>query len=374
MKPLGAIICFSFAVVLPHVCVARGIGPDRIVLKGTPPMEVVIPAVQPERPIQEGHTGKLFGALCRVRSLQDGAEAVRFVVHVPDAAFLPFGQRSATFLALIWAGAERRWGRLCSRLWEAPINVWLTRDGPPGGEQVAANLYIYNLATERTGVEWARELAHEYGHYLLPAPSGYQDPESWPNGVLGERLFLKWLLEDIDGGNVQAADVPFVSRSDLADYCAKQVDPLLIRFRRQGPGADVLTRTDRVGFDAFTGMMLGLQDLYGPEVMMDLLEFLPQRSSGLRAVDFLAAFTAFADQCSSFRTAIPEGGCQVYLPRGKFAVRPEIGRAGATLSVAGCGVKSASGGWIVTATRPGWRRVSTGAACTLLWRRLSPQE
>ncbi|MGC8668981.1 MAG: hypothetical protein ACP5VE_12780 [Chthonomonadales bacterium] len=375
MKYLAAIICLLVLCGSAQELPARRSGGDRVLLRSVPQMEVATPADQPAEPIREKRTGKLFASLCIVNSLHDGVEERRFVIHVPDAAFLPFGQRAARFLALVWAAADRRWGRLCSRLRQAPIDVWLTREGAAGGEQVAENLYLYNLASERTGIEWARELAHEYGHYLLPAASGYLEPESWPNGVLGERLFLKWLLEDVDAGRVQMGDLPFPSRQELEDYCAKQVDPLIERFRTQGPKPDLLVRTDRRGFDAFTGLLLGLQDLYGPEVLMDLLEYLPRRPVGLRATDFLAAFTAFADQSGEFRMNIPQGGSMAYVPKGRFLVRLETGPAAAKPSVEGCVVKPASEGWILTASRAGWRNV-TGPpqGMVLLWHRLDMRE
>lgn len=374
VKVPAAIACLSFLAPLLQDVPALALD-DTIVLKGAPQVQVVVLRHQPAEAVREARTGQLFASLCTVNSLEDGAKRLHFTIHVPDAPLLPFGERAGRFLGFVWASAERRWGRLCARLWEAPLDVWLTRQGPAGGEQVARNLYIYNLASDRTGIEWARELAHEYGHYLLPAASGYSDPENWPNGVLGERLFLKWLLEDVDAGNLDPKDLPFVSRNDLADYCAKQVDPLIDRFRLRGPEEDVLARSDRRGFDAFTGLMLGLQDLYGPRVLMDLLDFLPRKPGGLRATDFLAAFTEFANQSSDLIMNLTRGAGMAYVPAGRFQVRPDARSAATKLAVEGCTVKPAGDGWLVTAARSEWRHVSTAPQGIILhWRRLGVRE
>ena len=49
------------------------------------------------------------------------------------------------------------------------------------------------IDTSKPQAEACRELAHEYGHAVLPAIGGFKSPEDWANGYLGERLFLRWL-------------------------------------------------------------------------------------------------------------------------------------------------------------------------------------
>src|SRR5262249_23113110 len=144
----------------------------------------------------------LFRALCKVEIADGGGYVQRFRIHSPERAFTPISKKAGRFLALLWGMANRRFGRDCSRLRDDAIDVWLTSTGEAGGEQLNSSVYLYNINADRSGIEWARELAHEYGHYLLPGASGYTSPENWSNGLLGERLFLSWLKDDLDSSRI----------------------------------------------------------------------------------------------------------------------------------------------------------------------------
>ena len=160
---------------------------------------------------------------------------LRFTVHCALRDDLPLARNVGRLLGAIWRQAGVRFGTLCARLRERPVDVWLSRSGAAGGEHWRTDIYLLDIGSPRTGIEWAREVAHEYGHYLLPGASGYTDPESWANGVLGERLFLWWLQRAAQAGSADAASLPFVSRADLDDYAAKQVTPLIDREASRAP-------------------------------------------------------------------------------------------------------------------------------------------
>lgn len=342
-------------------------------VKGLSEALLVVPAADSLRPATDPRDGLVYHAACYAEVAENGLFIRRFAVHVPEEQFLPFAKRAARFLALLWGAANQRFGTLSRRLRQQVVDVWLTRSGKAGGEQFRNNLYIYDVLSERSGIEWARELAHEYGHYLLPAPSGYTEPESWANGVLGERLFLKWLRDDLLAGRLEPAEVPFVTLADLQDYCTKQVTPLIDHMCEEGPNAALLVGTDRRAMNAFTGLMLYIDETYGPTLLLNMLDYLPRdHTERARGQDFLSAFQSWLDNAPNVTIRLPgEKAVMLYLPAGTYRLRaggaslrkPAIGR--------GVTVAREGEGWRVSVPSPGWRAIrifETGAI--LRWERL----
>lgn len=172
--------------------------------------------------------------------------------------------------------------RMLLRLWETlegwgsdhsydyaggTVDLYLCWGGTPGGEALldhdpqvpktsndkVATMYIYDLPSFKDPVERAREVAHEYGHLVLPAVGGYSDPEDWANGVLGERLFLTQLARDLRAGEIPSEDVFGVTAVQLDAWLAKNVVPYRDRAALQGPFAPAYARRDKAGMDAFIG-------------------------------------------------------------------------------------------------------------------------
>ncbi len=277
--------------------------------------------------IGEGATAKdpkdngLFRAACKVEISDKEGYPTRFIVHLPERGFAPMGKKAGRFLSILWGMANRRFGRECARLRESSIDVWMTASGEAGGEQVNTNLYIYNVNSDRSGIEWARELAHEYGHYLLPGTSGYTSPENWSNGLLGERLFLSWLLDDVNSSRIDPDEVPFVKQADLADYCAKQVEPLIDQVRNSGADRSILQRMDKLGMNALSGLFLYADTTYGSGSLMRMLEFLPRERSGkIRGVDFLDGLIGWLNQATEFFVVAPGNRpVKVLIPSGTLS-------------------------------------------------------
>jgi len=349
---------------------------------------LLIPHEEAARLARDPRDRAAFRAVCYVYIADHGASRAesrssppptpwmvrRFAVYVPDRDTLPFARRAARFLALLWDAANRRFGTLARGLRKTTVDVWMTRSGEAGAEQFRNNLYLYDLLSARTGIEWARELAHEYGHYLLPGASGYTEPENWANGFLGERLFLKWLADDILAGRLDATEVPFVQLADLKDYRARQVTPLIARMRADGPDNALLARTDRRAMDAFTGLLLYAEEIYGSAVLFHLPEHLPPGvAAGARAPDFLKALQQWADNASTLNITLMDGGsAMVYLPRGTYRVRASS-PAPKSLTVGRNAVVTREGeGWTARVSTSGWRPIALAGAkmpLSLRWER-----
>jgi hypothetical protein len=286
-----------------------------------------------------------YHAVCYVYAAEraTGSRAItdyarRFVVFAPDADALPTAKRVARLLLLLW-GENHAHRRGYDHPGGETVFVWLSRQvgaglSPDvGGEQFKDHIYLYNIYAERRPIEWAREVAHEYGHYaLVPGISGFREPEDDANGVLGERLFLKWLQEDLRTGRLKAENLPFVTPEQLEEYLVRQVTPLIRRFAREGADARQMAKTDAGGMDYYTGFTLYLDSVYGSKAVLDAFAYTRPRQEGVfvRATDFLRGALESLAGATEFTLTPPfrnkesrSESLQVYLPRGEYTVTLE---------------------------------------------------
>lgn len=321
----------------------------------------------------EPRSGTRFGAVCYVYLKENGIFVRRFAVHVTDREGLPTAKTAARFMALIWGTAENRFGTLSRRLRARPVDLWLTRTGQAGGEQTGSSIFIYDVAADRSPIEWARELAHEYGHYLLPGASGYTDPENWSNGLLGERLFLRWLRTDVAIGRVKPEMLSYVKPADLDDYCEKQPEALIDRVRRRGIDSTLLKKRDAAAMDEFSALILYADATYGPKTILDMLDHLPEgAAAGAKAEDFLAALGAHLNSAAGFSTIVAAGSpVRTLIPKGKYRVTSTGDVTGVSID-RGTAAASSAGAWAITVAETGWRALTVkgSKAVSLHWERL----
>ncbi len=219
--------------------------------------------------------------------------------------------------------------RLLLRLWETidtwgfdhsydyaagTVDVYLCWGGTPGGEALldhdpqvpkgvndkVATIYIYDLPSFKTPVERLREVAHEYGHIVLPAIGGYSDPEDWNNGILGERLFLAQMANDLKSGAVPSTDAFNILPSELNGWLSRNVVPHRDRAAVEGPFSPWFVKRDKSGMDAFVGEATFLQSI------------LPSNRFG-RVLRLMEAQRPEA-MIKSAALAIDEGGTEFTIP------------------------------------------------------------
>lgn len=148
------------------------------------------------------------------------------------------------------------------------VDVYLTWGGTPGGEQRfdedveggrrrrVNTIYIYDLRSFTDPVEMAREVAHEYGHAVLPPVGGFREPEDWGNGVLGERLYLRWLRDALREGRLKPTDAMGAELARLDPWVRRRCDALLEQAARLGPRLSVLAQGGQPALDAYVGVAL----------------------------------------------------------------------------------------------------------------------
>lgn len=147
------------------------------------------------------------------------------------------------------------------------VDFYLCYGGKAGGEQVFGvdtdsgkprkvnTIYIYDLSSFSSPVEMAREVAHEYGHATLVPIGGYESPEPWANGYLGEKLFLRELRDEIAAKRLSPDDAMGADLSSLDRWVKANVDPLAVQASARDPFTG-LKATGPSAMDAFLGLAL----------------------------------------------------------------------------------------------------------------------
>ena len=206
-------------------------------------------------------------------------------VHYSGEPNAPLAARIARLLALAHQTLTRKTDQEAAN-GTAPFDVWLCTGGQSGGEQWRDNLYLYDIETARSSIEWLRETVHEYAHLALPAIGGYEAPEYWANGYLGERLLVRWMERGRDGpARVEALWGDF---SGAPNFDRLLIAPPLALYHKIGPNPAWLTRRDEAGMRYLIGQALTFDDKYGAARLGDAFRRLPHFREAT-AKDFAAA-------------------------------------------------------------------------------------
>jgi hypothetical protein len=217
----------------------------------------------------------------------------------------------------LWDLSNTKLGFDHSRLFGKLVNVYLCGGGTPGGEQLFYQrqnaIYIYQLSSFKPPMEMAREIAHEYGHAMLPAVGGFVSPEDWGNGYLGERLFLTWAAQ------LSSDDIMGVEKRDLFSWLGKKATPLALRVWNHGP-------PPKLKMDDYIGLNLFVWEAFPNALGRAML-----LSGGQDAQASLRGVLEAVNEKRTWRIRVPRGLTEVWLPlRGKWNISGGtfIGRRG----------------------------------------------
>ncbi len=210
------------------------------------------------------------------------------------------------------------------------VDVFLCWGGKPGGEQrfdvinvkgevIPINtIYFYDLPSFTDPVETAREVAHEYGHAVLPAIGGYEAPEGWANGYLGEKLFLTYLSEGMGMGLCTPDDAMGATKTDLDRWLAKNVQPLVTQASQTLPTPLLLADRSAAGMDRYIGLAM-----YAATVLPDAVFRRSLLLTGsTEAKDYPEAIALAAEEPEEFTLRIPSylKGKTLWVPLNKGKV------------------------------------------------------
>ena len=201
---------------------------------------------------------------------------LKFRVHWQSPALTEAGKHTDSFahdvmallLRLYWVG-KAYLGRELKVDLSGITDAWLCQQGSPEAEARRANIYVFSLGTKRDDSEWLREVAHEYGHLIIPGIDHFQEPEAWANGLLGERLFTKWLLINRQSTDRQPS---WLQNLKLTQYVQAEIQPLIESFLEQGPQSPLVKDTSKAGMDYYLGLTLYMESAFGPTVLREAID------------------------------------------------------------------------------------------------------
>jgi len=306
-------------------------------------------------------TATLYGTI-------SGAWPLRFRVFYPSpdlsatkADHAPLARQVLrALLKFYWLGWEYL-GRQAMFGPQGVIDVWLCEGGDGAGEQWQNNLYLYQINTPRDGLEWLREIAHEYGHHTLPAVGPFpqvQQHEPWLNGELGERVYLPWLAANLPAGTEQTpweqeAAERFQVYQQL--YSTSLIGKFLKAGVRTPAGDTLLEGGSDAAADYFLGLAMYALAVHGPARWRPVLDTLqpPGRTKVAATPEgFLRAYESVLERWAPLRFLLPPQAFAFSTENPPAPQRP------ATLSLPpGQGVVSwfyrPAGDWRVTLTARG---------------------
>jgi hypothetical protein len=238
-----------------------------------------------------------------------------------------------------------RFGRL--------VDVYLCKEGDPGGEHFQMYnsfdldeqdrpkptnfINIYQAFAAKRGITLSRELAHEYGHAILPSAGGFEGPESYANGELGERVFLGWMRDDMRAGKINTSDTMGTTQAELDAYYKRDVEPRVKQVGLKGPNFELLKGRTEKSFWEYVSIATYLSRI-APTLMYGRFTNL----STIVAEDAQAAIKSAAEERTEWEVVVPAelSGQAIWIPLVKG-------------NVSGAKVVSRKGDWAKIQTKSG---------------------
>lgn len=314
---------------------------DKEVIKGDFPGLIYLPKSNTPTTDEEYH--QPYKIACGVYMAERSGDDVvryarRFIVYANDGEILPTLKRVARTLLLLHALEKDRLRKDHPRNSET-VEVWMSRQSgglgaEAGGRQLRNQIYLFNIYAERAPAEWLREVAHEYGHFILPGFAGYTEPEEWGNGVLGERLFLLWIAQEVKAGRIPSDKIPFVTSEQFDEHLAKRITPQLKRLAGEGISLSALNQRNAEGMNTLTSSALYIESVYQSKGLRDAFAYTESSDGSIfyKGGDLYRGLLRSLESSNRITLQFPllqwEGmvqGAMVYLPRGDFQVTAEAG-------------------------------------------------
>ena len=221
------------------------------------------------------------------------------------------------------------------------VDYYLCWGGQAGGEYVkgediapdnkaitVSTIYIYDIRSFTKPVEMAREVAHEYGHAVLPAVGGYTEPEYWANGHLGEKFLMRVLRDQFAKGVIVADDVMGATLEELNAWVKANVDPLVVRTASTPPSIAQLKDRGKPGADAYAGLVLYADTILPANIVTRSMMIMGSQN----AEDYPDALLRATQEVPKVTLAIPaylkNKPLWVPLGKGKVAQAQILGRSG----------------------------------------------
>ncbi|EKD39499.1 MAG: hypothetical protein ACD_75C00387G0001, partial [uncultured bacterium] len=217
--------------------------------------------------------------------------------------------------------------------------------------QAPGHIYFYDINRERPWSEWVREMAHEFGHMVIPPVGGFTGSrEAIANGEIGERLFMPWIQESLD---LKPQDSRADDRKQIDDYVQSKTAESLKLFLNEGPESPLISDRGDWGIQYLAGFCMWICGTHDPSFLQSCLQMALEQAGAqaFRAVDVRDAYQKFwsaqAEKGFPYHVGYPapkhtqlagDGGIRepaeiqqnsvaaywVYLPDGVWEIRPKL--------------------------------------------------
>jgi hypothetical protein len=177
--------------------------------------------------------------------------------------YLPLAKKILAYSLYFYILGSKYLGRISQWSKDGVVDIWLCEGGDVGGEQVGRNIYFYQIEKGREEVELIREVAHEWGHHIIPPIGPYEEPEEWANGCIGERLLLKLLLDNLP------SSFSFL-KGKLAAFVSERNEEVLRYYRQAGDSQELLRDNSKRGFLYIWGYILDISERKGMEYLREV--------------------------------------------------------------------------------------------------------
>jgi hypothetical protein len=200
------------------------------------------------------------------------------------------------------------------------VHIFLCDGGKAGGEQLFVKsrsprdqfasynaIYLYHIEGLQDPMEAVREIAHEYGHAILPPVGGFSQPENWANGTLGEKLFVRYLCKSPFAA---PEDLFGLDKAALRSWLAAYADPLAVAIARRRIDQVTLAGIGPAATNEYIGLMLLIDDLFP-----DLLGRALKLTGGQTAIDALKGAIDAVNEQKGWVINVPNNyGNEIWIP------------------------------------------------------------
>ena len=312
--------------------------------RGGPPVEIEVPAAGGQQRVVLNRSNYAF-----ISAPGSDVYNLKFILSYPSALISQTGQDYRVVAAPMAHLMLRAYCYFDSYLGkqppgETPVKAYLMENGPPGAETYSDALYFYAADSERSSVEWARQIGHEYGHLVLPPVGRYMEPEFYASGLLGERLFIQWLADEAQtvsqcpwpGEAAQASLDRLLAgdgKFDAAAYLATTAYADLAHWYEKGPDAAFIAGTGEESMHYWLGMMMWTEMALGRDGLRSVIDAAP----GTSPADFLLAIKRVVQARSEDQGALTFSSAALDIQRSKLSAVPVQGALGWNMVVLDAG-------------------------------------
>lgn len=233
------------------------------------------------------------------------------------------------------------------------VDVYLCKSGDSGSQQKFVYDYqeldaadrpspknliaVYQIDKAKRGIQLSRELAHEYGHAVIPPAGGFEKPESYTNGDIGERVFLAMFRDDLAKGKLAPEDTLFTDKPALDAYYEAKVKPAVLSIAGSGPDFPLLKTRTETAYWGYVNTIVYLSRICPPRLFGRTLALTTRA-----AEDLGPAVKSAAEEQPTWEVSIPVElkGKPLFIPLVKG-------------SVTGAKVLKKSGDWAMIQPEPG---------------------